>query len=50
MSKYYCNPMNLPYKYNFQKPNMAALGEGKLSVYRARRWSCSRADITSFRP
>ena len=22
MSKYYCNPLNLPYKYNFQQPNM----------------------------
>ena len=26
--------MNLPYKYNFQKPNMPGLGEAKLSVYR----------------
>ena len=34
MSKYYCNPLNLPYKYNFQKPNMPGLGEAKLSVYR----------------
>ena len=34
MSKYYCNPMNLPYKYNFQKPNMPGLGDAKLSVYR----------------
>ncbi len=34
MSKYYCNPMNLPYKYNFQKPNMPGLGEAKLAVYR----------------
>lgn len=34
MSKYYCNPMNLPYKYNFQQPNMPGLGEAKLSVYR----------------
>ena len=34
MSKVYCNPLNLPYKYNFQKPNIAALGEAKLSVYR----------------
>ena len=35
MSKYICNPMNLPYKYNFQQPNMAGLGEAKLTVYRA---------------
>ena len=34
MSKYYCNPLNLPYKYNFQKPNMPGLGEARLSVYR----------------
>ena len=34
MGKYYCNPMNLPYKYNFQKPNMPGLGEAKLAVYR----------------
>ncbi len=34
MSKYYCNPLNLPYKYNFQKPNMPGLGEAKLAVYR----------------
>ena len=34
MSKYFCNPMNLPYKYNFQKPNMPGLGEAKLAVYR----------------
>ena len=34
MSKYYCNPMNLPYKYNYSKPNMPGLGEAKLSVYR----------------
>ena len=34
MGKYYCNPLNLPYKYNFQKPNMPGLGESKLSVYR----------------
>jgi len=34
MSKYYCNPLNLPYKYNFQQPNMPGLGEAKLSVYR----------------
>lgn len=34
MSRYYCNPMNLPYKYSFQKPNMPGLGEAKLSVYR----------------
>ena len=34
MSKYYCNPINLPYKYNFQKPNMPGLGEAKLAVYR----------------
>ena len=34
MSKYYCNPLNLPYKYNFQMPNMPGLGEAKLSVYR----------------
>ena len=34
MSQYYCNPLNLPYKYNFQKPNMPGLGEAKLSVYR----------------
>ena len=34
MSKYYCNPLNLPYKYNFQKPNMPGLGEAKLTVYR----------------
>jgi hypothetical protein len=34
MSKYYCNPMNLPYKYNFQKPNMPGLGDTELSVYR----------------
>ena len=34
MSRYYCNPMNLPYKYNFQKPNMPGLGEAKLAVYR----------------
>ena len=34
MSKYYCNPMNLPYKYNFQKPNMPGLGEAELAVYR----------------
>ena len=26
--------MNLPYKYNFQKPNMPGLGEAKLAVYR----------------
>ena len=34
MSNYYCNPLNLPYKYNFQKPNMPGLGEAKLTVYR----------------
>lgn len=34
MSKYYCNPLNLPYKYNFQKPNMPGLGEARLAVYR----------------
>ena len=34
MGKYYCNPLKLPYKCNFQKPNIAALGEAKLSVYR----------------
>ena len=34
MENYYCNPLNLPYKYNFQKPNMPGLGEAKLSVYR----------------
>jgi hypothetical protein len=34
MSNYYCNPLNLPYKYNFQKPNLPGLGEAKLSVYR----------------
>ena len=34
MSHYYCNPLNLPYRYNFQKPNMPGLGEAKLSVYR----------------
>ena len=34
MSKYYCNPLNLPYKYNFQKPNMPGIGEARLSVYR----------------
>ncbi|MBR1659118.1 MAG: family 43 glycosylhydrolase [Oscillospiraceae bacterium] len=34
MAKYYCNPLNLPYKYNFQKPNMPGLGEAKMSVYR----------------
>ena len=34
MSKYFCNPMNLPYKYNYQKPNMPGLGDAKLAVYR----------------
>ena len=34
MSKYFCNPMNLPYKYNYAKPNMPGLGEAKLSIYR----------------
>lgn len=34
MSKYYCNPLNLPYKYNFQKSNMPGLGQGKLTVFR----------------
>ena len=34
MSHYYCNPLNLPYRYNFQKPNMPGLGEARLSVYR----------------
>lgn len=34
MSKYYCNPLNLPYKYSFQQPNMPGLGDAKLSVYR----------------
>ena len=34
MGKIYCNPLNLPYKYNFQKPNMPGLGEAKLAVYR----------------
>ena len=34
MSRVYCNPLNLPYKYSFQKPNMPGLGDDKLSVYR----------------
>ena len=34
MSKYFCNPMNLPYKYNYQKPNMPGLGDAKLAIYR----------------
>ena len=34
MGKIFCNPLNIPCKYNFQKPNMPGLGEAKLSVYR----------------
>ena len=35
MARYYCNPMNLPYRYNYQKPNMPGIGsDTKLAVYR----------------
>ena len=34
MKKYICNPMNLPYKYNFVKANLPFLGDGKMTVYR----------------
>lgn len=34
MKKIVCNPINLPYKYNFQQMNMAALGSGEHTVYR----------------
>ena len=33
MKKYICNPMNLPYKYNFVKANLPFLGDGKMTVY-----------------
>ena len=34
MRKYICNPMNLPYKYNFVQANLPFLGDGKMTVYR----------------
>ena len=34
MKKYICNPMNLPYKYNFVQANLPFLGDGKMAVYR----------------
>lgn len=34
MSNFYCNPLNLPYKYNFQQMNMPAFGTGEHTVYR----------------
>lgn len=34
MSRFYCNPLNLPYKYNFQQMNMPAFGTGEKTVYR----------------
>lgn len=34
MSTIVCNPMNLPYKYNFKKANMPGFGNGQMTVYR----------------
>ncbi len=34
MKKYVCNPMNLPYKYNFVQSNLPFLGDGKMAVFR----------------